>query len=69
MDLSNAEDEGEADLNVAEQRQEVRRCCTCGSTKHLRPTCPLRKKRPTPMGRYPSLNQKPGMVRGNVDPQ
>ena len=67
--LSNAEDEDEADLQVAEQRQEVRPCYTCGSTKHLRPTCPLLKQRQSPMGRNPSPNQKPGMVRVNVDTQ
>ena len=69
MDISHAEDEGEAELHVAEQRREVRRCYMCGSTKHLRPTFPLRKQRPNPMGRNPSLNQKPGMARGNVDTQ
>ena len=69
MDLSHDEDEGEAELHGAEQRQEVRRCYMCGSTKHLRPTWPLRKQRPTPMGRKPGLNQKPGMARGNVDTQ
>lgn len=69
MDLSHAADEGEAELHVAEQRQDVRRCYMCGSTKHLRPTCPLRKQQPTPMSRNPSLNQKPGMARGNVDTQ
>ena len=68
MDLSNAEDEGEAELNVAEQRQEVRRCYLCESTKLLRPTCTLRKQRPTPMGRNPSFNQKPGMARGTSTP-
>ncbi|CAI5714203.1 unnamed protein product [Hyaloperonospora brassicae] len=65
MDLSYAEDEGEAELHVAEQRQEVRRCYTCGSTKHLRFTCPLRKQQRNPMGR----NQKPGITRENVDTQ
>ena len=69
MDLSHAEDDGEAELHVAEQRQEVRRCYMCGSTKHLRPTYPLRRQRPTHMSRNPSLNQKPGMARGNVDTQ
>ena len=69
MDLSNAEDEGEAELHVAEQRQEVRLCYMCESTKHLRPTCPLRKQRLTHMGRNPSLNQKPGVARGNVETQ
>ena len=69
MDLSNAEDEGEAELHVAEQRQEVRRCYTCGSTKHLRPTCPLHKQQRNHVVRNPSPNQKPGMARGNVDTQ
>ena len=54
MGLSNAEDEGEAEFNVSEQQQEVRRCYTCGITYHLRPTCPLRKQRPTLMGRNPN---------------
>ena len=67
MDLSNAEDEGEAERHVVEQRQKVRPCYTCESTKHLHPTCPLRKQRPPPMGRNHSPNQKPGMARGNVD--
>ena len=69
MDLSKSEDEGEAELHVAEQRQEVRRCYICGSTKHLRPTCLLRNQRPTCVGRNPSLNQKSGMARGNVETQ
>ena len=69
MDLSHAEDEDEAELHVSEQRQEVRRCYVCGSTKHLRPTCPLRKQRPNPMGQNPSLNQKPGMAREYVEIQ
>ena len=69
MELSHAEDEGEADLHVAEQRQEVRRYYMSGSTKHLRPTFTLRKQRPTPIGRNPSLNHKPSMARGNVETQ
>ena len=40
MDLSYAEDEGEAELQAAEQQCVVRRCYTCGSTKQLRPGCP-----------------------------
>ena len=67
MDLRNAEDE--AELHVAEQRQEGRRWYTCRSTKHLRPTCPFRKQRPTPMGRNPSPNYQPGMERENIDTQ
>ena len=39
----------------------------CGSAKHLRYNCPLRKQRPTPMGRNPVLNLKPGMARGKFD--
>ena len=56
MDLSNAEDEGEAELHVAERRQESRRRYMRGITKHLRPTCPLLQQRPTHMDRNPSLN-------------
>ena len=36
MDLSYAEDEGEVELQAAEQQRVLRRCYTCGSTKHLR---------------------------------
>ena len=45
MDLSYAEDEGEVELQAAEQQRVVRQCYTCGSTKHLRLGCPLRKQR------------------------
>ena len=69
MNLSHAEDKGEAELHVAEQRQGVKRCYMCGSTEHLRPTCPLRKQQCNPVGRNPILNRKPGMARGNVDTQ
>ena len=40
MDICNAEEE--AELQTAEQHQNIRRCFMCGSTKHLRPPCPLR---------------------------
>ena len=53
MDLSNAEDEGEAELQVAEQQHEVIRCHMCGSAKHLRPTFPLHKQLQTPISRNP----------------
>ena len=53
MDLSNAVDEGEAELQVAEQQHDVQRCYTCGRIKHLSPTCHLRKQRQTPMTRNP----------------
>ena len=56
MDLRYAEDEGEAERHVAEQQQDVRRCYMCGSTKHFRPTCRLRKQRATLMGRTPAPN-------------
>ena len=45
MDLSYAEGE-EAELQAVEQQRNIRRCYMCGSTRHLRPSCPLRKQRP-----------------------
>uniref|UniRef100_A0AAV1T664 Retrotransposon gag domain-containing protein n=1 Tax=Peronospora matthiolae TaxID=2874970 RepID=A0AAV1T664_9STRA len=68
MDLSYAEDGGEAELQAAEQKHVVRRCFTCGSTKHLRPGCPLRKQRQT-KGQHSSPSQKSGMARRNADTQ
>ena len=44
MDLSQAEIE-EAELQAVEQQRNIRRCYMCGSTKHLRPSCPLRRQR------------------------
>ncbi|KAG3063318.1 hypothetical protein PI125_g24366 [Phytophthora idaei] len=44
MDLSYAEDE-EAELLAAEQRTSIRRCFTCGSTRHLQASCPVRNLR------------------------
>ena len=69
MHLSNAEDEGDTELQVSEQQQKVGRSYTCGSTKHLRPTCPLSKQRQITMSQNPGPYQKPGMDRGNVDTQ
>ena len=43
MDLSYAKDE--AELHAAEQQRNIRRCYTCGSTKHLPSSCSLRKQR------------------------
>lgn len=39
MDLSNAKGDSEdkSELQVDEQRRDIRRCYTCGSTKHLCP--------------------------------
>ncbi|KAG4040567.1 hypothetical protein PC123_g23899 [Phytophthora cactorum] len=45
MDLSYAEDE-EAELLPAEQRTSIRRCFTCGSTRHLRATVRNQRKAP-----------------------
>ncbi|KAG4050362.1 hypothetical protein PC123_g14397 [Phytophthora cactorum] len=43
MDLSYAEGE-EAELLAAELRASIRRCFTCGSTHHLRASCPVRNQ-------------------------
>ncbi|KAG3244228.1 hypothetical protein PI124_g11010 [Phytophthora idaei] len=61
-DLSYAEDEG-AELLAAEQRTSIRRCFTCGSTRHLRACWPVRNQRKAP----PS--QASGSSRGNGDSQ
>ncbi|KAG2770601.1 hypothetical protein PC129_g24794 [Phytophthora cactorum] len=58
MDLSYAEGEG-ADHLAAEQRTSIRRCFTCGSTRHLRASCPVRNQLKAP----PS--QASGSSRGN----
>ena len=66
MDLSYAEDEVE--LQAAEQQRVVRWFYTCGSTKHLRPGCPLRKQRQA-TSQHSTPSQKSGMARGNADTQ
>ena len=68
MDLSYAEDEGEVELQADEQQRVVRRCYTCGSTKHLRPGCPLRRQRQA-TSQHCTPSQKSGMTRRNVDTQ
>ena len=68
MDLSLAE-EGEAELHAVEQQRNIRRCFMCGSTRHLRPACPLRKVRTARESNTPALHQKPGTARGNVHTQ
>ena len=68
MDLSYAEDEGEVELQAAEQKRAVRRCYTCGSTKHLRSCCPLRRQRQA-TSQHSTPSQKFGMARGNADTQ
>ncbi|KAG3224661.1 hypothetical protein PC129_g4722 [Phytophthora cactorum] len=60
MDLSYADGE-EAELLAAEQRTSIRRCFTCGSTRHLRVSCPVRNQRKAPP------NQVSGSSRGNGD--
>ena len=66
IDLRLAE-RSEAELQAVEQRQVVRRCYTCGSTRYLRPACPLRKTRQTRPNFLPASNQQAGTVRENVD--
>ncbi|KAG3073637.1 hypothetical protein PI125_g22202 [Phytophthora idaei] len=53
----------EAELLAAEQRIHIRRSFTCGSTRHLRASCPVRNQRKAP----PS--QASGSSRGNGDSQ
>ncbi|KAG3032913.1 hypothetical protein PC128_g1193 [Phytophthora cactorum] len=60
MDLSYAERK-EAELLAAEQRTSISRCFTCGSTRHLRASYPVRNQRKAP----PS--QASGSARGNGD--
>ncbi|KAG3183539.1 hypothetical protein PC128_g14099 [Phytophthora cactorum] len=62
MDLSYSEEE-EAELLAAEQRTSIRRCFTCGSTRHLRASCPVCNQRKAP----PS--QASGSSRGSGDSQ
>ena len=68
MELSHA-DSNEAELQAIEQRQFIRRCFACGSTRHLRPACPLRKARQPRPSRLPTANQQVGSVRENAESQ
>ena len=68
MDLSYAEDEGEVELQDAEQQRLVRRCYTCGSTKHLRPGFLLLRQRQA-TSQHSTPSQKSGMTRENADTQ
>jgi retrotransposon gag protein len=63
MDLSHAEDEEV--LAAVEQRFSIRRCYTCGSTRHLRPSCPVRNKAQAPSSQGTASNPKTGSSRGN----
>ena len=69
MDFSYAEDDNEAELQAVEQQHVIRRYYTCGSTKHLRPGCPLRRQRQTPPNQNFTPGQKSGMARGNGNTQ
>ena len=66
MDLSLAE---EAELQAVEQQRNIRRCFMCGSTRHLRSSCPLRKQPQHRPSRNPSPSQKPGTAGENVNSQ
>ena len=68
MDLSLVE-EGEEALQAVEQHKTIRRCYMCGSTKHLRPACPLRNSRKARKSSNSDLYQRSGTVRENVDTQ
>ena len=68
MDLSHADDD-EAELQAVEQQRNIRRCYTCGSTRHLRPNFPLRIPQKNRPSRNTVPSQKSGTVRENVDSQ
>ncbi|KAG3153169.1 hypothetical protein PI124_g11504 [Phytophthora idaei] len=57
MDLSYAEGD-ETELLAAEQRTRIRQCFTCGSTRHLRSSCPVSRRKDPP-------SQVSGLSRGN----
>ncbi|KAG3140498.1 hypothetical protein PI124_g16720 [Phytophthora idaei] len=61
MDLSYAEGD-ETELLAAEQRTRIRQCFTCGSTRHLRSSCPVSRRKDPP-------SQASGSSRGNGDSQ
>ena len=70
-DISNAEgdSEDESNLQVAKQPRVIRRCYKYGSTKHLRPGCPLRKLRQAHMSRNSANIQKARKARKNDSSQ
>lgn len=67
MELCHAEG-NEADLQAVEQQRNIRRCYMCGSTRHLRPSCPLRKRANRP-SRNSAPNQRAGTAGENVESQ
>ena len=68
MDLSHVAEGEEAELQAVEQHG-IRRCYSCGSTKHLRPNCPLRKPRQAHTSRPHASDQKSGKARENAESQ
>ena len=69
MNLNLAETDEEAELRAVEQHRNIRRCFTCGRTKHLRPNSPSSRARMATSDRTPAANQKSVTVRENVDSQ
>ncbi|KAG6613595.1 Gag protein [Phytophthora cinnamomi] len=68
MDLSYAEAE-ETELRTTEQRRDIRRCFACGSTDHLRPSCPLRKLKYARSSRSTASDRMSGSSWENGDSQ
>ena len=62
MDLSHVAEGEEAELQAVEQHG-IRRCYSCGSTKHLRSSCPLRKPRQAHTSQLHNSDQKSGKAR------
>ncbi|KAG3020777.1 hypothetical protein PC128_g9921 [Phytophthora cactorum] len=63
MNLSYAEGK-KAELLAGEQCTRIRRCYTCGSTRHLRPSCSLRNQCKAPSSR--SASSHPPVGRGET---
>ncbi|CAI5730810.1 unnamed protein product [Peronospora farinosa] len=64
MKLSHAE---EAERQASEHQGNIRRCYMCGSTRHRRPSCPLRKQRSNRQSRNPAPSQKASTAGENVN--
>ena len=68
MDLCHAGND-EVKIQAVEQQRNIRRCHTCGSTRHRRPNRLLRKPRQSRSSRNDAQTKKTGTVRENVDSQ